>query len=115
MRTKGWIPGLALGLVGILAVCGCDKLTRNHYEMIVQNVSTTDDVARTIGPPSHELPGQWHYTREDKHLTVIIDFSDGDVVVRKQWVDGLAAEWDDTQKPGDTDSYESTKIREINQ
>ncbi|MFH0980608.1 MAG: hypothetical protein V2A79_03600 [Planctomycetota bacterium] len=113
MRTTRWMTGVILAAGTVAAVGGCDKLTRNHYEMIQQSVSTTDDVARTIGDPSDKLPGQWHYEREDKHLNVIIDFNDQGVVVRKQWIDAMAPEWEDTEKPGETDKYESTQIRNI--
>lgn len=115
MRITKWITGVVF-MAGILMVLGgCDKLTRNHYEMIVLNVSTTDDVSRTIGSPNIKMDDQWHYERVDKHLNVIIHFNDQSVVVRKQWIDAPKMEWDDTEKPGDSDNYESTNIRRINE
>ena len=115
MRIARW-TACAMLLAGALMVLGgcADKLTRNHYEMIVVNTSTTDDVARTIGEPNRpKLRDVWIYERVDKHLVVKIEFSDEDVVVHKEWIDAMAEEWDDTEQPGDTDAYESTKIRRI--
>ena|GEM_PF-3185298 len=115
MRMTRWTTGVVLAVGAVLVVGGCDKLTRNHYDMIVQDVSTTDDVARTIGDPSYEVPGQWHYERVDKHLNVIIGFNEGGVVVRKQWIDTGEGVWEDTEQPGETDAHESTTIRTINE
>jgi hypothetical protein len=113
MKLMRWTAGvvLAAGALGLLV--GCDKLTRNHYEMLEQNVSTTDDVQRTIGHPDYKLEGQWHYERVDKHLNVFIDFNENGVVVRKQWIDTGEREWEDTEKPGDTDKFEKTTIRNL--
>jgi hypothetical protein len=104
-----------LAVSGVLFLGGCaDKLTRSRFEMIEVHVSDKDDVARTLGDPSRQLDDQWHYERVDKHLNVIIEFDDGGVVIRKQWIDAMAEEWEDTEKDtGDGDSYESTKIRDI--
>ena len=115
MKNTKWTTGALLIVGAMLLVGGCDKLTRAHYEMIVLNVSTTDDVARTIGPPNIKMDTNWNYERVDKHLSVIIDFSDDGVVVRKQWIDGMANQWEDTEKPGDSDTYETTQIRTINE
>ena len=115
MSTRRWTT-CAMLLVGTLLVLGgcADKLTRNHYEMIVVDTSTTDDVARTIGEPNRpKLPGIWVYERVDKHLVVKIEFNDAAVVVRKEWIDAMAEEWDDTGDPGDTDNYESTDVRKL--
>ncbi|MCK4658489.1 MAG: hypothetical protein KAV82_03115 [Phycisphaerae bacterium] len=117
MRITKWTTGVMLA-AGILLVSGgcADKLTRSHFEMIELNISNTDDVARTIGDPSYKLDDQWHYERVDKHLNVIINFSDQGVVARKQWIDARGdGVWEDTQQPGDTDTHESTKIRSINE
>ena len=114
MRTAQWTMGVMLVAGAVLMLGACDNLTRNHYEMILQNVSTTDDVARTIGDPDSMLEGQWQYERVDKHLNVIIDFNDDGVVVRKQWISAGEGVWDDTEKPGETDAHESTTIRTIN-
>jgi len=114
MRMRRWAT-CAILLPGVLLVLGgcADKLTRNHYEMIVVNTSTADDVSRTIGEPNHpKLPELWLYERVDKHLIVKIEFS-GVTVIRKEWIDAMAEEWEDTDQPGDTDNYESTKIRKI--
>ena len=115
MRMMRRATGVVLVAGVVLAVGGCDRLTRNHYDMIVQNVSSTDDVAKTIGDPSYKVPGQWHYERVDKHLNVIIEFNEDGVVVRKQWIDAGEGVWDDTEKPGETDAHESTTIRTINE
>jgi hypothetical protein len=105
-------------LTGLLCVplCGCaDKLTRERYEMIVVDTSTKTDVEYTLGEPSNQLPDQWHYERPDKHLNVFIHFNDRDVVTRKQWVDSMSTEWDDTQSPPrDRSHHESTTVRTIN-
>ncbi len=115
MRTTKWTTGVTLLAGAFLVLGGCDKLTRAHYEMIVQDVSSTDDVARTIGDPDIKLDDQWHYERVDKHLNVIIHFNDDGVVVRKQWIDTMKGEWEDTEKPEDSDSYESTEIRHLDE
>jgi hypothetical protein len=113
MRIPRWTIRVALVLSAALVLSGCDKLTRNHYEMIQQNVSNTDDVQRTIGDPNYRVDGQWHYDRVDKHLNVIIDFNEGGVVVRKQWIDANEGVWEDTEQPGETDSHQKTTIRNL--
>ena len=108
---RGRSATASLFVLAAVALCGCDQLTRSHYEMIIVNQSTTLDVEKTLGEADYKLPDQWHYERVDDHRNVIIDFNDDGVVTRKQWVE--EGEWDDTQKPDDDDTYESTEIRDI--
>ena len=100
-------------LVSACLSAGCDPLTRNRFDMIVIDVSTKDDVRRTIGDPSDGLGPQWIYSRPDRHLTVMINFNPQHVVNRKQWVDASNNEWVDTLVPGDTDTSETTTIRRV--
>ncbi len=113
MKLVKWTAGLTLAVGMFVVLAGCDKLTRNHYEMIQQNVSSMDDVERTIGKPDYRLDGQWHYDRVDRHLNVVVDFSEQGVVVRKQWIDTRKEVWEDTEMPGETDTHEKTTIRKI--
>lgn len=108
---RNWIWAPAIG-AALVALAGCDQLTHEHYNMITVNVDREMDVAKMIGDPDDKLPGQWHYDRPDKHLHVIIDFSDEGVVVRKQWIDAAGENWEDTREaPGDESDYESTEYR----
>ncbi|HEV8261141.1 MAG TPA: hypothetical protein VGM03_14480 [Phycisphaerae bacterium] len=103
--------GCGIG-TALLLLVGCDKLTRNHFEMIQQGVSDKDDVERTIGKPDHVLDDQWHYERVDKHLNVQVDFDERGLVSRKQWIDATTGEWSDTTTPpADQSTRESTRIR----
>ena len=58
----------------------------------VQDVSTTEDVAKALGEPTNELPWYWHYERLDPSLNVFINFNADGVVTRKQWIDASTGE-----------------------
>ena len=107
----GLIP-MGLMVATALLLTGCqDKLTHENFGQIRQNVSTRPIVTGLIGEPDDRLVNRWSYERPDKHLFVFIDFDEDGYVSRKQWIDAMSAEWEDT-KPmeGDQDSRESTRI-----
>lgn len=107
--------GLAqVGLAVVVAVLltGCqDKLTHENFTQIRRNVSTRPIVTGLIGEPDDRVGGRWSYERPDKHLFVFIDFDEGGYVSRKQWIDAMSPQWEDT-KPmeDDQDSRETTRI-----
>jgi hypothetical protein len=109
MTRKAKAGVLLLGLAGLLG--GCDKLKRERFEMIRVQVDAKGDVEKLIGPPDYKLPAQWHYERDDQHLIVRVDFDDNGVVTRKQWIDAMAARWDDSQSPDKQPASESTTIK----
>lgn len=107
----GLIPtGLTVAMALLLTGCQ-DKLTHENFGQIRQNVSTRPIVTGLIGEPDDRLVNRWSYERPDKHLFVFIDFDEDGYVSRKQWIDAMSAEWEDT-KPmeGDQDFRESTRI-----
>ena len=107
----GLMPmGLAVAMALLLTGCQ-DKLTHENFGQIRQNVSTRPIVTGLIGEPDDRLANRWSYERPDKHLFVFIDFDEDGYVSRKQWIDAMSAEWEDT-KPmeGDQDFRESTRI-----
>jgi len=113
MRRMGAVLLTGMGFVFVLGGCA-DKLTRAHYDMIVVNTSDKLDVDKTLGKPDTVLDDQWHYERVDKHLNVFIQFNEEGVVTRKQWVDAVSTEWDDTEPaPQDRSQGESTTVRKI--
>ncbi len=104
---------MVLGCLGLMT--GCDQLTREHYNMITVDVDTQFDVDRIIGEPNNKLDNEWLYERVDKHLVVKIEFGDGGVVTRKEWIDAAEGVWDDSeQAPTEASSYESTQVRTVN-
>ena len=106
------VTGLAV--LAFICLAGCDPLTRDRFELIQVNESTLDDVEHTIGDPSRRIPGQWQYERPDRHITVLIEHNQNDVVTRKQWIDANQAEWlDSDPPPGDTSTRETTRIRTV--
>ncbi len=113
MKTQSRLMLTVLAGAVLLAMTGCDKLTRSRYELIRVQIDTKDDVERLIGDPTHALPTRWHYERMDKHLEVFVDFNEDDIVTRKQWIDAGAAEWDDSAPPTDEPVYERTTIRRV--
>lgn len=84
-------------LAVFLTGCQQDRLTRNSFSQVRQNASTQEDVRATLGEPSAVLGDRWIYERPDQHLTVLIDFDEQGHVLRKQWVDGVTGEWQDTK------------------
>lgn len=101
-------------ILALVALTGCDKLTRNHFELIQQGVDDKEDVERTLGRPDHVMGQAWHYERVDQHLNVQIDFDEQGVVSRKQWIDANTGDWIDTAPPpADQSTSESTRIRRI--
>jgi outer membrane protein assembly factor BamE (lipoprotein component of BamABCDE complex) len=102
-----------MGSVFLVATTGCDTLTYNRFDTIEVGVSQKVDVQKTLGTPSYTLKDEWHYERSDRHLNVLIHFNVADTVTRKQWVDGMAGKWIDTNEPGESDSAESIRVRTI--
>ncbi|UCG15784.1 MAG: hypothetical protein JSV19_10860 [Phycisphaerales bacterium] len=117
MHTRSlWSLAVLVGM-GVILLSGCaDKLTRTHYDMIVVNTSDKFDVEQTLGEPTYKVGDQWHYERVDKHLNVFIHFDAAGNVERKQWIDAMSSEWEDTESPPqDRPQSESTTIRTINE
>lgn len=115
MTMRNMRPGLIkAGLAVVMAalLTGCqDKLTHENFMQIRQNVSTQPMVTDLLGEPDNEVGERWYYERPDKHLFVFIDFDEDGYVSRKQWIDAMSSEWEDT-KPmkGDRSARESTRI-----
>jgi len=84
----------------LLLAVGCaapDKLTYGSFERIRVDAATRNDVRELIGSPDNELGELWLYHRPDAHLEVMIDFDEGGRVTRKQWIDGLGEQWQDSR------------------
>lgn len=105
-----WLP--LIGTALLLQGCAADKLTRENFSQIRQNVSTRPLVVEIIGEPSQEFDNRWSYERPKDHLTVFIDFDESGYVSRKQWIDAMSATWEDA-KPDDPNrsTRESTYIQ----
>jgi hypothetical protein len=107
--TRRHVHTLALS-AAVAALAGCEKLTRERFEMIRVQMDAKADVEKLIGPADYKLPSQWHYERDDQHLVVRIDFDNKGVVARKQWIDAMHADWKDSQPPDEIPVRESTTI-----
>jgi len=111
-RERGLLAVLA-ATAGLMALTGCDKLTRKHFDMLQVGSSDRMEVEKTIGDDRH--PGfddLWHYERIDKHMNVLIHFDDKGVVSRKEWHDMVNSIHVDTGEGKEMPSiYESTRVR----
>ena len=107
------IAVVAVSATALLTGCA-DKLTREHFDMISIGHAEAYDVEQTIGEPSDTMPDMWHYERVDKHLNVMVHYGDGGKVNRKEWHDTLnGIHYDSEEAPGDSNTYESTRVRTI--
>ena len=106
---------LAVGFICLGA--GCDKLTRQRFDLIDVGHAERYDVKMTIGDDRDpEVGNMWHYERVDKHLNVMIHFDDGGKVWRKEWHDtGNGDHYDSSPPGGDSSTYESNRVRTIDQ
>ncbi|MBU0719397.1 MAG: hypothetical protein KJ749_14210 [Planctomycetes bacterium] len=97
-RTRlGFVTAGSTAFLAVMLV-GCqDKLTHERFSQIQQNASTSTEVTALLGEPSHKLGESWYYERPEKHVTVIIDFDKAGSVSRKQWIDAMSAQWEDTK------------------
>jgi len=103
--------GLLLLVMVSLGITGCDPLTRDRFDMIVVNVSDQYEVRKTLGEPTYAHAGQWHFERPDKHLNVLVDFSDAGLVSRKQWIDAATNEWNDSAEGAQSMTSDSTRLQ----
>ncbi len=71
MKTKRCLAFM-LPAAGLILAAGCDKLTRNHFDMIQLGVHDRYDVEKHIGDADDQLADLWSYERVDKHLNVFI-------------------------------------------
>ena len=87
-----------LALAGMVLVAGCakDKLTRDNFMLVRQDVSTQADVADLIGEPEEKIENHWLYERHRTGLVVLVEFDKRGKVERKQWIDTDTAEWYDS-------------------
>jgi hypothetical protein len=92
--------GSVLAVLSAMLVAGCqsrpDAVMHRNFVQIRENASTRDEVSSLLGTPEHRIGDTWMYTRPERHLTVIIDFDANGAVIRKQWVDGENASWEDS-------------------
>ncbi len=112
LRTRTcWIQ-VSLAVIITVLLTGCqDKLTHENFSRIRVDVSTQPIVEGLIGEPTDAFAERWFYERPKKHLTVLIDFNESGYVSRKQWIDAMAATWDDSQAAdGKENSHESVRI-----
>jgi hypothetical protein len=88
------IVGLSFGLSG-----GCrtpDRLTHDNFNHLRQSTSTEADVIAELGEPDHRMPGLWIYQRPEEHVYVKIEFDESGRMTRKEWIDGVTGNWEDT-------------------
>jgi hypothetical protein len=96
-------PALMLGLVVcgfFVFVPGCkapDKLLHGNFTQIKPQTTTENGVVALIGEPDTRFPGYWLYQRPDQHLTVLVEFDEKGQVTRKQWIDAMGHQWDDSE------------------
>ena len=100
MRTTTWtLLTLTLLLTGgavLLTGCAADKVTRENFALVRQDMATQADVEHILGAPTERLGNNWYYERHDRGLDVLIEFDDAGRVVRKQWIDSASREWIDS-------------------
>ena len=91
---------VVLALAGVVLVAGCakDKLTRDNFMLVRQDVSTQADVEGLIGEPEEKIDSRWLYERHKKGLVVLVEFDRRGKVERKQWIDTDTAEWYDSDE-----------------
>lgn len=112
---------LTCGVVGLALLAGCseNKLTRENYDLIIENKSHKDEVRSALGD-KHLIDraemNAWEYEDMDRKLSVWFYFDDKGVVTRKQWISGEGGfEHDTKEMPAgetrSTDKYRSTTDR----
>lgn len=85
---------IAASVTATLGGCAKNMLTRDHYNLIKDGVSTKLEVRQTMGDKYAEYGDQWRYEDEDRFLTVVFYFDSNDRVLRKEWIDAETGEWD---------------------
>ena len=82
-------------LSAVVLVSGCQEtLTYERFQMIREDVSTHDDVERTLGPPEHKVGDVWSWTDFDRHLTCNVYFDPQGKVAKKEWIDADRGTWE---------------------
>jgi hypothetical protein len=94
--ARATVCGVAILLLLAGGCATTDKLSHGGFDRIRVDATTQDEVRALIGSPDNELGDLWLYHRPDDHLEVMIDFDEGGRVTRKQWIDGLGSQWQDS-------------------
>lgn len=80
---------IAALMVGALAGCAENKLTRQNYDLIRVGSSHKDEVKSALGNQNLiDRGAQWEYDDEGRHISVWFEFDKDGVVTRKQWWSG---------------------------
>lgn len=98
-HSRNVVAGFAMLVLAFVAV-GCQSkgpTFRSGYDQVRQGSTSEGDVVAILGEPDHKLPGLWIYQRPEDHLYVKIEFDDAGRVTRKEWIDGVTGDWEDTQ------------------
>lgn len=95
MRSKTPLA-VVLGAVMFVAIgCSENRVTRHHYDMIMEGKSTRLEVEKTLGDTYVNRGDHWEYEEMDRHLSVVFYFDDKGFVTRKEWIDAKGTgEWD---------------------
>ncbi len=96
-----------------LALAGCDRLTRDRFDLLQVNTSNMTDVQKTLGDPTYRRDREWHYERASQHLNVLVEFDDQGQLTRKQWIDAVQGDWSDSKPNDSTGTRESIQVRTI--
>lgn len=106
--------GLAgIGLLALMFMLGCDKLTFERFNTIRQGDSR-ESVEATLGPPTTRISDMSRWARPRRQIEVFIRFDENGNVRSKNWVDPEHQHVEDIggSPHGDGDSMTNTSIRQ---
>ena len=82
---------LLAGLAALTLLTGCARqFTREHFDLIRENVDDREDVQHMLGQPTADLGDLWFYDDVHRHYSARIHFGENDCVSGKEWMDEKA-------------------------
>jgi hypothetical protein len=98
-------------LACVLVGCAENKLTKQNFDTIKENVSTKLEVENTLGKPTADRGDCWEYEDEDRHLSAYIHWNSEAKVQRKEWIDAKHGVWEGAA-PGIDEQPEGRPVSE---
>jgi hypothetical protein len=94
MTSRISIGIMMTAALALLTGCAENKVTRQHYDMIMEGKSNKSEVEMTLGKTYADRGDHWEYDEEDRHLSVVFYFDEKGMVQRKEWIDAKSGKWE---------------------
>lgn len=100
-------------IFGAFMICfsGCakDMVTLEHFNLIIKDTSTKNDVRATMGDKYVDRGDHWEYERTDRAVSAFFYFDDDGTVIKKDWIDTREGTWNSSDEEPEGDKvYDST-------